>query len=106
MQMTVSRHERAVESGLDEVEQWLDNLDPATTAAYDAAPHRQILAARQALGDAEDSLRKAVTDARAAGYSWAMIGASLGVSRQAAQQRFAEVREPASTSDGDRRRAS
>lgn len=103
--MTVSKHERPVATGLDEVEQWLDDLDPATTVAYDAAPHRQILNARQALDDAEDGLRKAVTDARAGGYSWAMIGASLGVSRQAAQQRFGEVREPAGASEDERRPA-
>ncbi len=105
MQMTVSKHERTVPTGLDEVERWLDDLDPTTTAAYDAAPHRRILHARQALDDAEDGLRTAVTDARAAGYSWAMIGASLGVSRQAAQQRFGEVREPAATSERERRPA-
>lgn len=33
-------------------------------------------------------VRDAVNAARAAGYSWAAIGAVLGVSRQAAQQRF------------------
>lgn len=103
--MTVSKHERAVATGLDQVEQWLDDLDPATTAAYDASPHRQILAARQALDDAEGGLGKAVTDARVAGYSWAMIGASLGVSRQAAQQRFGGMREPAGASEGERRPA-
>ena len=33
-------------------------------------------------------LRRQVAEARRAGHSWAVIGASLGISRQAAQQRF------------------
>lgn len=103
--MTVSKHERTVETGRDEVEQWLDDLDPAATTAYDAAPHRRILSARHTLSDAEGGLRQAVTDARAAGYSWAMIGASLGVSRQAAQQRFGEAPAAGRSSDGERRPA-
>jgi hypothetical protein len=86
--MTVRRHE--VRPADAEVEQWLDRLDPATTRAHDATSHREIVAASKALSDAEDRLRRAVADARAAGYSWAMVGASLGVSRQAAQQRFGE----------------
>jgi len=84
--MTVHKHEvRPVDTDVD---QWLDQLDPATTTSYDATHHRHIIAAGKALADAEDQLRHAVVAARAAGYSWAMIGASLGVTRQAAQQRF------------------
>lgn len=75
-----------------DVEQWPDQLDPGTTRAFDATPHRRIIAASKALDEAEDGLRKAVANARAAGYSWAMVGASLGVSRQAAQQRFGRER--------------
>jgi hypothetical protein len=86
--MTLRKHE--VRPSDTEVEQWLDQLDPVTTRVYDATPHRQIIAASKALADAEDGLRKAVADARAAGYSWAMVGASLGISRQAAQQRFGQ----------------
>lgn len=33
-------------------------------------------------------LRKAVADARAAGVEWAEIGQALGVTKQAAHQRF------------------
>jgi hypothetical protein len=68
----------------------LDTLDPATTPAYDAAAHRRIVAASRAVADAEQELRTAVDAARSAGYSWVMVGASLGVSRQAAQQRFGQ----------------
>lgn len=88
--MTAYQHE--VRPADTDVEQWLDQLDPDTTRAFDATPHRRIVAASEALVEAEDGLRKAVAAARAYGYSWVMIGASLGVSRQAAQQRFGRER--------------
>lgn len=37
---------------------------------------------------AEDSLAAAVGQARALGHAWSEIGAAIGVSRQAAQQRY------------------
>lgn len=72
------------------VEQWLDNLDPTAMKWHDGAPHRRIIAAHEALAAAENELRQAVAAARDAGYSWTLIGAALGISRQAAQQRFRE----------------
>jgi ketosteroid isomerase-like protein len=72
----------------DDTEQWLDQLDPSTVEARDATHFRAIIAANQALTDAEGDLRQAVADARAAGDSWAVVGAALGISKQAAQQRF------------------
>jgi hypothetical protein len=38
--------------------------------------------------DIEDAIRQAVTGLRDFGYSWAEIGLRLGVTRQAAQQRW------------------
>jgi hypothetical protein len=38
--------------------------------------------------DIDDVIRRAVTGLRDTGYSWAEIGARLGVTRQAAQQRW------------------
>ncbi|WP_267595964.1 Clp protease N-terminal domain-containing protein [Carbonactinospora thermoautotrophica] len=55
---------------------WIDRL---TTAA-------EIAARLQTLGD--DLITEFVEHARFAGRSWAEIGAALGVTRQAAQQRF------------------
>lgn len=66
----------------------LDALDPAKAPARDAAHFRRIIAARKALEDAEADLRAAVEAARDAGDSWAIIGAALDTSRQAAFQRF------------------
>lgn len=70
------------------VEDWLDNLDPATTIAKDATPLRSITEARRARVAADRALTEAVEAARAAGHSWAAIGNALGTSRQAAQQRY------------------
>ena len=38
--------------------------------------------------DVDNAIRHAVTGLRTVGYSWAEIGARLGVTRQAAQQRW------------------
>lgn len=66
----------------------LDQLDPATSKARDASHFRAIIAARKAVDEADDELRAAVAAARAAGESWAVIGAALDTTRQAAYQRF------------------
>jgi len=47
-----------------------------------------IAAAGQQLAAAHAGLAAAVTRARQAGHPWSAIGARLGISRQAAQQRF------------------
>jgi hypothetical protein len=44
-------------------------------------------------------LREAVASARSAGHSWEAIGGVLGISRQAAQQRFGATVEPETTGD-------
>lgn len=66
----------------------VDALVPATTLARDASHFRAIIAADEAVAEAEAALRTAVLAARAAGESWTVIGAALGITRQAAQQRF------------------
>lgn len=66
----------------------LDALDVSSHPARDAVHFRRILAARQQVAEAEQELREAVRAARAAGDSWAVIGAALDITRQAAQQRF------------------
>jgi hypothetical protein len=41
--------------------------------------------------DIDSAIRQAVDGLRAAGYSWAEIGARLGITRQAAQQRWGRL---------------
>ena len=66
----------------------LDVLDPATHPGRDAASFRRIIAARKKVKDADAELRAAVRAAREGGDSWAIIGAALDTTRQAAFQRF------------------
>jgi hypothetical protein len=47
-----------------------------------------IRASASLAADVDNAIRHAVTGLRETGYSWAEIGARLGVSRQAAQQRW------------------
>jgi hypothetical protein len=63
-------------------------VSPATHPARDARYSRAITAARKNLLAAEQQLRDAVADARAAGDSWTIIGAALETTRQNAYQRF------------------
>lgn len=67
----------------------LQDLDPASAPARDATHLRAIIAAAADVENAEVALRHCVQRARDAGDSWTAIGAALGVSKQAAQQRFA-----------------
>jgi hypothetical protein len=69
-----------------DVERWLDELDPA--AMKDATPLRRIMDSNEAIATANQGLHDAVATARAAGFSWGTIGMALGITKQAAQQRF------------------
>ena len=66
----------------------LETLDPSTTPARDAAHFRAIIAASRRVHDAEADLHAAVAQAQEASVSWTVIGAALGVTRQAAQKQF------------------
>lgn len=66
----------------------LDAVDPATHPSRSAEHFREIQAADGRLAGAEVELADAVDAARMAGEPWSVIGAALGISKQAAQQRF------------------
>lgn len=79
--MNVSETERA--------EQLLDELDQArSTEAENTEDLREVAAGAEAVADAEARLTEAVDIARAHGRSWTRIGIAIGISRQAARQRF------------------
>jgi hypothetical protein len=69
-------------------EAWADELDPAKLD--DISDLRRIADAASAVRRAEARLREAVQIARGHGHSWNRIAVALGVSRQAARQRYAE----------------
>jgi hypothetical protein len=68
----------------------LDELGPACLGSphTDASDLRRIGEAAQAIDAARDALSAAVTAARERGRSWGQIGMVLGVSKQAARERF------------------
>ncbi len=55
---------------------------------------KELLEGADELRRAEERVNKAVRCARAAGASWGQIGDAVGISRQAAQQRFGAERPP------------
>ena len=74
-----------------DVERWLDELDPDVAPAQEASDLAAIGRAVDDRSRAEALLETLVRDARAHGKSWTMIGLALGVSKQAAQRKYAAV---------------
>lgn len=72
------------------LEQRLEELDLDTVAVDKTDDLREVAEAADAVQAAEARLREAVEIARAHGRSWGQLAIALGVSRQAAHQRFAE----------------
>lgn len=70
--------------------QLTDDLDPATATVVDIGDLRQVATASETMRADEVRLRQAVAAARERGRSWNQIGVALGVSRQAARQRFTD----------------
>lgn len=66
----------------------LDTLDVAQMRPEDISDLRRIGSALQTVAGGEVELAQAVAAAKANGRSWARIGAVLGISRQAAAERF------------------
>jgi hypothetical protein len=77
-----------------ETQEWLDQLDPATTPAEDISDLADIARAVDARDAAEDLIAEPVQRARARGRSWARIAVALGVSRQSAHERYGARRNP------------
>lgn len=85
------RHtEDDIERAASRFEQFADELDPATAEVEHTDDLRRIAADSEAVRADEARLREAVQIARAQGRSWNRIAVALGVSRQAARQRFTD----------------
>jgi hypothetical protein len=85
---TVPRTRAQLERAAADAEAWLDSLDPDVTPADHVDDLRNVTRAVETVAAAEADLAAAVDTARRHGRSWQMIGLALGVSTQAAQQRF------------------
>jgi hypothetical protein len=85
----MTRHtDNEIEQAARRFEQLADTLDPATVEVEHTDDLREIAAAAEAVRTDDARLREAVIFARARGRSWNHIALALGVSRQAARQRF------------------
>ena len=76
-------------------------MDPTIGKRIDSDPRASldlVLIASDAHNETGKILGSAVGSARAAGWSWEAVGKALGMSRQAAQQRFGLKAEPAEPS--------
>ena len=86
------RTREQLEKALADTEAWLDNLDPEALGSPDSNG-RDLSAIGQALRTVAASdlgLAEQVAKARANGRTWTQIAAVLGVSKQAARERFGE----------------
>ena len=79
-----------IERAARRFEQLADELDPDTAEVDRTDDLRQVATISETLRAEEAQLRETVNIARAHGRSWNQIAVALGVSRQAARQRFAD----------------
>jgi hypothetical protein len=86
------RTREQLRKAVTETEVWLDQLDPETIASPDteATDLRAIGEALHAVAVSDLGLADQVARARAHGRTWTQIAAVLGVSKQAARDRFGE----------------
>lgn len=88
--MSGMRHtDQEIEQAAQRFERLADELDPAAAEVDVTEDLRAIATASEAARTDETRLRETVAVARAHGRSWNEIAVALGVSRQAARQRFA-----------------
>jgi hypothetical protein len=82
---------RTVQDILDHADELARRFEDYEPAAEDERDPKVFAALRDAAlsrSGAERSIRLAVEQARASGYSWAFIGSVLGTSGEAARQRY------------------
>ena len=79
-----------IERAASQFNQLADELDPPNAKVDNTEDLRAIAAVSEAVRADEARLREAVEVARAHDRSWNQIAVALGVSRQAARQRFTD----------------
>lgn len=87
--MSTTRTDRA-----QALERWADDIDPKDLEIADTEALRVIAELAKQRNEVDEGLVEAVRRARRAERSWAEIGAMLGVSKQAAQRKYAKVAAP------------
>jgi hypothetical protein len=86
---TMRHTDAQIEAAARRFEQLADQLDPATADVEDLSDLRAVAEAADQVRRDEALVRERVAAARARGRSWNRIAVALGVSRQAARNRFA-----------------
>jgi len=86
--MAMKRTDEEIERAAERYRLLTETLDPEVTQVDDLSDLRAVATAAEASREDEARLREAVETARAHGRSWNHIAIALGVSRQAARQRF------------------
>lgn len=90
MTRPVQRHtDDEIEQAARRFERLADDLDPETADLDRTDDLSNVAAVSEAIRANEARLKEAVETARANGRSWNQIAVALGVTRQAARQRFA-----------------
>jgi len=87
---------RSVQDILDHADELARRFETYEPAAEDERDPEVFAALRDAVvsrSAAERSIKTAVDEARAHGYSWAFIGTVLGTSGEAARQRYGAKQE-------------
>ncbi|HEY3970378.1 MAG TPA: hypothetical protein VGL79_03160 [Solirubrobacteraceae bacterium] len=87
----MTRHtDKEIEQAVGRFERLAEALDPETATVEDTDDLRAIATAAEAVRADDARLHEAVLLARAHGRSWNHIALALGVTRQAARQRFTD----------------
>jgi hypothetical protein len=73
------------------LEEWADNVAAGDLVVADTDSLRAIAELAEHRSDVDAALIEAIRSARRADRSWSEIGAMLGVSKQAAQRKYAKV---------------
>ena len=89
--MVMPRTRQELEKAAADAEAWLSSLDPEATPAEDTTDLREIGLIFSKLADLQKQLDDAVIAARHNGRSWGEIGLVLGISKQAARERYAQL---------------
>lgn len=79
-----------IREAAERFERMADEFDPETAEVVSTEDLRGVAAAAEVVRRDEELLRETVEVAREQGRSWNQIAVALGVSRQAARQRFAD----------------
>ena len=82
--MTTTRAQRA-----DALERWAEDVDADDLVEANTVALRSIAELMEQRDEFDTALLDAIRDARNADRSWSEIGAMLGVSKQAAQRKYA-----------------